>query len=134
MGVLYDFVEEEAHSGSSFHSTSFDLEWHSFDPPEEEAAPSAPSSSRYIPPHSRKERDRVTVHLSGGSGCCPQEDRDYFLAPAHLRGKKYADMTSEEQKEIMVAQLHNERPYLRSLAFTSPPVEWEEKRTVDRWH
>jgi hypothetical protein len=33
MGVLYDFVEEEAHSGSNFHSTSFDLEWYIFAPP-----------------------------------------------------------------------------------------------------
>lgn len=38
MGVLYDFAEEEAHSGSHLDSTSFDIEWHMFAAPEEEAA------------------------------------------------------------------------------------------------
>jgi hypothetical protein len=33
MGVLYDSVEEEAHSGDHFDSMSFDLEWHMFVPP-----------------------------------------------------------------------------------------------------
>ena len=130
MGVLYDFVEEAAHSGSNFHSTSFDLKWHAF-APADEAAPSPPSSSRYIPPHVRKESNSVTVHLSGGSGCCPK-DRDDFLPPAHFRGNKYSDITREEQREYVIAEMRNTRPHLRSLAFTSSPVEWEEKRIKNR--
>lgn len=55
------------------------------------------------------------------------------VAP-HLKGKKFAEFMDEDWMDYTVAEMYNARPHLRSLAFDSSPVEWEEKRITDRWN
>lgn len=123
MGVLYDFVEEEAHSGDDFDSMSFDIEWHMFAAPDVE--PRAASGMN--------EKNKVMVRVSHGSGCCPVE-RDDYLLPVHLRGKDFSDYTDQDREDFGNAVNDWARPHLRSHAFSTVPVEWgEEKITWEEY-
>lgn len=100
--MLYDFVEEEAHSGGSHRGTSFEVEWHQLSPlssdddnDDEDSLPLAQvrarqkaiekanedSKDKYIPPHARIEKNRVTIHLSTGISCVPMYRDDGYEPP-----------------------------------------------------
>jgi len=123
MGTLYDFIDEEVHSGSTHDSTGFDLEWNNIFSLTNTSQHEMPT--KYIPPHvrTRSLKRGLTVHISSAFSCCAEMREDYQV-PEHLKGKDFKDMTREERGQIMKAQMSNARPQLRSKAYKHVHITW----------
>jgi len=130
MGTLYDFVQEEVNSESTYQSTRFDLQWHMLSPTEKQSTTSTLATpGKYVPPHARKSRQGLTLQLCQGFSCCERKRHD-FVPPEHLKGKDFKDFDMADRLLWMMAESTNERPHLRSKAYIPVGIEWGETQIL----
>lgn len=124
MGLLYDLVEEEAHAGTTFQSTDFDLEWR--------LAPAKPEtlrslSTRPILPDDMPDCRRVELYFARLESWIKIEREDF--EPPDLSGLH----TEEKRTAISEALTSNARPHMVSKARAPINIKWGEEKNIRRW-
>jgi len=126
MGLLYDLVEEEAHAGTTFQSTDFDLRWNLPSRGKRAIQPTLPINIE--PEDSKDDNGNVTIYFSRLESWINIEREDY--EPPDLTGLETED---EKQDALSKASLSNARPHMVSKARAPVDIEWSEEKCIRRW-
>ncbi|KAE9382252.1 hypothetical protein N431DRAFT_425683 [Stipitochalara longipes BDJ] len=126
MGLLYDLVEEEAHAGTTFQSTDFDLHWNL--PTLENRTIRHTSPKTVRPEDANDENGSVAIYFARLESWINIEREDY--EPPDLKG---LETEEEKQSAISKAFMSNARPHMVSKARVPIHIEWGKEKNIRRW-
>jgi len=126
MGLLYDLVEEEAHAGTTFHSTDFDLRWNLPSSEDHTIRHMMPTNIR--PEDAEYEYGSVAIYFSRLESWINIEREDF--EPPDLTS---LETENEKQEAFSKAFMSNARPHMVSRARTPIDIEWSEEKHIRRW-